>query len=38
VAGTFQVGDVILGKYEITRVLGKGGMGMVVTNESAFPA
>jgi hypothetical protein len=27
---SFDVGRVILGKYEITRVLGKGGMGLVV--------
>jgi len=27
---SFDVGSVILGKYEITRVLGKGGMGLVV--------
>ena len=27
---SFEVGDVILGKYEITRVLGQGGMGVVV--------
>ena len=25
----FQIGDVILGKYEVTRVLGQGGMGIV---------
>jgi hypothetical protein len=27
---TFEVGDVIAGKYEVTRVLGQGGMGLVV--------
>ena len=27
---TFEVGDVIAGKYEVTRVLGRGGMGVVV--------
>jgi len=27
---TFKVGDVILGKYEVTGVLGKGGMGIVL--------
>jgi serine/threonine-protein kinase len=27
---TFKVGDVILDKYEVTRVLGKGGMGIVL--------
>jgi serine/threonine-protein kinase len=27
---TFKVGDVILDKYEVTRVLGKGGMGVVL--------
>jgi hypothetical protein len=27
---TFKVGDVILGKYEVTRVLGKGGVGVVL--------
>ena len=27
---TFEVGDVIAGKYEVTRVLGQGGMGVVV--------
>jgi len=27
---TFKVGDIILGKYEVTRVLGKGGMGVVL--------
>lgn len=26
----FDVGDVILGKYKVTRVLGRGGMGVVV--------
>ena len=26
----FEVGDVILGKYEVTAVLGKGGMGVVL--------
>ena len=26
----FKIGDVIAGKYEITRVLGRGGMGVVV--------
>ncbi len=25
----FQIGDVILGKYEVTQVLGQGGMGIV---------
>jgi serine/threonine protein kinase/TPR repeat protein len=27
---TFKVGDIILGKYEVTRVLGQGGMGVVL--------
>jgi eukaryotic-like serine/threonine-protein kinase len=27
---TFEIGDVIAGKYEVTRVLGQGGMGLVV--------
>ena len=27
---TFNVGDILDGKYEITRILGKGGMGLVV--------
>ncbi len=27
---TFEVGEVIAGKYEVTRVLGRGGMGLVV--------
>jgi serine/threonine protein kinase len=27
---TFDVGGVIVGKYEVTRVLGQGGMGVVV--------
>jgi serine/threonine-protein kinase len=27
---SFEVGDLILGKYEVTRVLGRGGMGVVV--------
>jgi eukaryotic-like serine/threonine-protein kinase len=26
----FKIGDVIAGKYEITRLLGQGGMGVVV--------
>jgi serine/threonine-protein kinase len=26
----FKVGDVIKGKYEVTRILGKGGMGVVL--------
>jgi serine/threonine-protein kinase len=28
--GQVKVGDIILGKYEVTQVLGKGGMGLVV--------
>lgn len=29
----FNIGDVILGKYKVTRILGKGGMGTLDQRE-----